>query len=698
MDDLKERLIEASVRPLEDNAEMKLAATHLLDGLMEPASLGAQEAIARWDAVDARPGQPWWQATLWAALLVVSVTMLLRDYQEISRYVAWREWIGGNMMSASMPEPAANFTRSLTHEQTLLLGDDPQLPRKEALWHLHPDNPAYFAEYAVEHANEFKTLPPDFLETARRLDPENAWFTWLAASVEVKGALENISVKHEEPDGSVREIDTWTVLDQARVDRASALVVEARSQQNFENYANEMLLKRQALFPVRNLIDRMDGIGEISKTSFSPNLRLMDAAFLQIARSRLAAEAGNVAGFQDACQNGERFLRQLAGSEAGTMLTGVIEIGYLASLSKAFAEGGKQLGLEREAARWKKLMDAFSARKTAIRSNVFLVDGKVTEPKLIGGALFGNLSEVGARAVQTPPALTDADFKPGRMLDHEILSRFCGYLSWVVMGFSLLAMAGYQFRVAPLGRRLAKRMEQLLVYQDWAWIIGAGIILPLAYVTAVNRLTPLGGRQFGMIGNAILLPTGHFLGLILLWLIVPLQIVRWRLAQRIPWLGFPRDSWPGWLAVVASVAFVPLIGWAGITRSFAPFWADWMEKLNVALSVLNAAEVPWRWWLAVGVLAMPGLWLSFCICSALLISSHRLVHRATTARILVKTFAVVMILIALLTMAFKKSERSWFQRDHMICWDSAKPGWTAYEADIALQLKKEMRDLIGSQH
>jgi hypothetical protein len=119
-----------------------------------------------------------------------------------------------------------------------------------------------------------------------------------------------------------------------------------------------------------------------------------------------------------------------------------------------------------------------------------------------------------------------------------------------------------------------------------------------------------------------------------------------------------------------------------------------MRNLNVDLSFPSASDGPWRWGLAIGALALPVLWLIVCVCSALLSSRRRLFHHAITAGILVKTFPAAMILIALSTMAFKESERSWFKRDPMNCWDSAKPGWTAYEADIALQLKKEMRELL----
>ena len=206
------RLIEAAVRPLSDNAEMEHAATHLLGEVVRPDSPGAEAAIRRWAAVDSQTRGMIWKSVLWILLAVVSIGVGVRDFREVSRYVAWRGSVGG-VMGSSMPEPDAAFGRGLSAEQKLLFGDDLKLPRKKALWHLDPDNPAHFAEYAVEYATEFKTLPPDFLEIARRLDPENAWFTWFAASVEVKGALENKSAEHKEADGTVRVTDTWRVLD-----------------------------------------------------------------------------------------------------------------------------------------------------------------------------------------------------------------------------------------------------------------------------------------------------------------------------------------------------------------------------------------------------------------------------------------------------------------------------------------------------
>lgn len=692
MPDLPTRLIETAVRPFSDNAEMKLAATHLLGEVVRPDPPGAEAAIRRWVAVDSQTRGMIWKSALWILLAVVSIGVGVRDFREVSRYVAWRGWVGG-VMASSMPEPDAAFVRGLSAEQKLLFGDDPKLPRSEALWHLDPDNPAHFAEYAVEYATEFKTLPPDFLEIARRLDPENAWFTWFAASVEVKGALENKSAEHKEADGTVRVTDTWKVLDQARVDRASALIAKARIQPKCENYASEMLLNRQALFPNRNLIDRMDGIGQISNASHVSNLKLMEAAFFQVARSRLAVEAGDVAGFQDACQTGERFLRHLAGSEVGTMLNGVIEIGYLASLSKTFAEGAERLALEPEAGRWRQLVEAFVARKSTIRANVSLVDGKVADPQLVAGTLYGISLEGGLRVVESPPPLTDADLKPGRLLDHEILSRFCSYVSWIVMGLCLAAVAAYRFRVSRLVRRLSGRMVELLDGGDWAWILGAGVLLPLAYMLAVNRLTPLGGRDFGMLGNGMLLPAGHFVGLILLWLTVPTCVTKWRLAKGAGGLGFTTAGWLGWLAVVSAAAFIPLIGWAAISQSSADFWSLWMGHLG--LEIPSSASAPWRFWIAVGMLAVPLLWVIFCIFRALLSRTRRVIHHTTVARVQVQVFTMAILLLASLTTGFKVAENHWFQRETLGKIDPVKPGWSAFEHEVAAQMRRELTEILG---
>jgi hypothetical protein len=261
------------------------------------------------------------------------------------------------------------------------------------------------------------------------------------------------------------------------------------------------------------------------------------------------------------------------------------------------------------------------------------------------------------------------------------------------MGLCLAAVAAYRFRVSRLVLRLSGRMKELLDGGDWAWILGAGVLLPLAYVLAVNRLTPLGGREFGMLGNGMLLPAGHFVGLILLWLTVPILVTRWRLGKRAVGLGFTKAGWLGWIAVACAAAFVPLIGWAAISQSYAPDWRFWMEDLGIELP--ESPGEPWRFGVAFGFLGAPLLWVIFCTFRALLSPTRRVIHHATVARVLVRVFTMAMLLLAILTIGFKAAENHWFQRETLGRVDPAKPGWSAFEHEVAAQMRRELKEILG---
>ena len=64
MPDARERLIEAAVRPFDDNTEMKLAASEMRGVLIESEAPGAEEATARFEAVDGR-----WRFLAWKSPL-----------------------------------------------------------------------------------------------------------------------------------------------------------------------------------------------------------------------------------------------------------------------------------------------------------------------------------------------------------------------------------------------------------------------------------------------------------------------------------------------------------------------------------------------------------------------------------------------------------------------------------------------------
>ena len=322
-----------------------------------------------------------------------------------------------------------------------------------------------------------------------------------------------------------------------------------------------------------------------------------------------------------------------------------------------------------------------------------MVEGKVEDSRRVTGLLCGSTLEVGAKVVENPPPLSDADLEPGRMLDHEILSRFSGYAVWLVMGVLTGAVALYRFRVSVMVRRLADRVEDLLRPVDWIWILGGGIMLPFGIVMAVNRHTPLGGRDFGMLGTSLLLPAGHFIGLLVLWLLTPLMISRWRLARRAGFFGFSNPPWAEGFALLCAAAFVPVIGWVAISGSPGGFWMEWMKQLGLDVEA-DSSTVPLFWW-AIGLLAVPLLWLLITSSLAVFSGSDRLLRPTTMSLILARVYAFTMLVVILATAGFKAGEQYWFERETLTKFDASLPGWTRYEYHVAVQMRKEIREILG---
>ncbi len=291
---------------------------------------------------------------------------------------------------------------------------------------------------------------------------------------------------------------------------------------------------------------------------------------------------------------------------------------------------------------------------------------------------------------------TDGDLKPGRLFDHEILSRLFSYVSWILIAVCLGFVAAYRFRVSQMARRLAGRIEELLDRRDWGWVMGAGVLLPFAFVMAVNRLTPLGGRQFGVLGNEMLMPAAHFLGLLMLWLIVPAQVVNWRLSKRAGAFGVPKATRVGWLAVFCAAAFVPMVGWTVVSRAFDDFSRIWL--MHLLKFEMEAGAPALVFFVTLGLLGISALWVIFQISAAIFSLANRSIWRAAASLVLVRVYAAAMLLLALAAVGFKASAQYWFDRDMLGKANASEPSWSHFEYQVAVQMRKELRETLGYPH
>lgn len=685
------RLIAAVVRPLSDNAELEQSAIGFLENrITQDADPDAM--IARWDEVDARKRKSIWPIGLWLLVAVVSAGIATANFHEFSRLIPWGKWlVTGSVFTPAPLEGVRHIASRLNESDRLLLVGDLSKPtkseRKAALWHSDPNNPAYFAEYAGAFVGDHEKLPPDFLKTARRIDPDNAWFTYLATAVEADDCVKSKSRKTKRVAGKLVEESpkSWEILDQPRLERAMELLREARSQSKCTDYSSELLRKRLRLLPQSNFIDQLDSTACLSEASVYANIRLRQLWTATAARACSLGESGNVLEFQEIANDADRFLRQMYGGETTTLLDELVARVAVSTLAESLGSGAEKLGLEDQAAYWKPIDIGMTEAQERLKSREFIVDGKAVEPGTItGGIIGGSVIEQTAKRTNTPLLLTDADLKPMRLFEHELFSKIFSCIAWIGLALCAGSAASYRFRVASMSRRLASRMEDQLRPSDWGWILVAGVVLPFVFVMVINRLTPLGGRAFGVHGMGLLLPAGHFLGLLLLWLALPAQVVRWRLAKRVGGFGFPGPSLIGWLTTLSATAFVPMIGWVAVS-----------QVGDSRLSADTFSEWPWQAWAAVGLggIALLGVIVSIGI--AMLGRADHHFYQATSALIMVKVFAVAMLVIALASVGFKASERYWFKQDWMTKFDIAGPGWSAFESQVAAQLRKELRQTLG---
>lgn len=386
-------------------------------------------------------------------------------------------------------ETVAEIGRHLSEqERFLLFGDLTKHPKSEqlrALWQSEPDNPAYFADCADPGA-------PDFLVTARRLEPENAWFTYRAA-----GAMARDTVIREKLTAKARkagEIPKWQILDHAKLDRALACLREAAHQPRFVNHRQPLTARRAALLP------KFDHIARFAAESYQYRYFHSDPTVLDLSRAIAAkawqtGEAGDTAEFRRLLTDANAVLAAYGTQPALTLIDALfvaagasVMIPYLhaAAVKLELAAESGELGALRERLRkWRTAKNAWA-------------DGYPEHDLLaMRGSLPGRLVLAGT-AQQTPEVqLTDSELKPGRMVDHLLAARISSALAWLGLGVALLAARGFGRRESKL-LPPARRMNEQLRPVDWGWIVGIGVALPFGYVTGLSRFTALGGQDWSI--------------------------------------------------------------------------------------------------------------------------------------------------------------------------------------------------------
>lgn len=663
----KEELISTAVRPLADDAEAQMAARQMLADSYQENTTAAGKALQRWSELDAKPRKPLVQIGLLLVLILSGIGILGLSVKEGIRIrIAIKQ-----MASAGLPHAANVGKKDLTPAQQLVLyGDSSKLSRSDrwkALWDQNPGNAAYFAQYAFVHLSDHETLPLDFLDTARRIDPQNAWFTYVAAAVAAEGAT---GKKAKPPGANSRTPSQWEVLDPARLNEALALLREARSQPLCKDYQKDLMAEKIALMDQSTILKRFHTLAHLAGLTAADTVAVRRLGDVFAAQALLLAQEKREEDYRELVADFEDMSRKTLRMDVCSMVPPLVFRVIAQQSTSALASAAKDLGHAEESTRFQKAYDGIQGSRDMIKNRQFTVDGVDFRRK--SDLISGLMTPMVALRTRETVEISDEELKPVRTLEHDYMAILCSAVLFPILGILAFLTWIYRFRHRKLHGHLALRMKALLLPGDWCGILLPGVVLPSVFILTLTFLTPLSGRDFSIYGHHLAMPASHFLDLLLLVTIVPILLIRRALARRAASFGFSsRRAWIGW-GMVGIVILHAII--TGI-----------LAKNGMTNHIVKAESL----------LALPVLWLLCTAIRALLTGHVRSLATATTARTLPVVYATAMLCAVWIIPIFKASADHWFSKDTLLRLDPAAPGWGGYESKVTTRYQQETRELLG---
>ena len=691
MPDPADAFLDAAVRSFDDNAELQMIARREMAVLLEEAPVAAgtlAEATRRFDEVDRKGGGIWGNWCVSAMLLTLVGALVWSGfgfYQDRKEIRCLKKFDDYRMRGVRFDR----LSVGLPLKDALLLNSNSGL-----LWESDRRDPLLFANHLLKKWEGERALPPDILDQAEQVDPGNGFHSFLAAAASSGGVS---SIRQSRVSGAPPPIPQWQIKDEALWLECLRLLEQAAAAPRFESYQRDLIRRRLEVMPAAG-----DVLDQVTVRSYFAHLGENDFRYGFGLGPNVAAKAERCLIERDA--EGLRKLMGIWDKLCGAMLNdfdGLVltssEVSYLAGTPiRNFIASAEGLGMEEEARTLQQKMQRLSDRyrKPAPPQS------EEAEKRMRSHS--GNLHYQVLAWVGWESAPEEPDLRAGRLADHELMNRV---VAWVLSFLLVLVCAGvalYRFRSTTFARRMSQRISVLLTPADFAWIIGAGVLLPFLFLQAVSRLTPLGGRDWSFIAHGGMITVGQHLAAALLMLLLPVLLGSWRAGRRTGLPGMKsRRSVAGWTAVLGGFLAVPMFGVALLANSSSGllFSATWTNSFGTNFLELDPFEVepPGYAWISNAVLllgliivALIGLGLR-----SVFPLRHRLLRRLVASRALVPAYACGALLFSLASQLCHVAERHWVAQERLLMPRPDLPGPTELEFQEVERERANLREALG---
>jgi hypothetical protein len=693
MPDPADAFLDAAVRSFDDNAELQVVARRELEETLQHAPDRGEplDALARrFDRSDAKPRHRWRSLLSLATVISVAIAVwtLAGLYSQRDEFL----WLRG-MMSWDLHEmPADKIARGLSPQDRLLLMGDPEAKpagdRMKRLWESDPDNPAYLAEHARWQLKEEKTLPPELLAEALRLEPDNGYIHYLAAIAESPGAVKSVDVPRKR--GEPRPPTLYEVTDEAKCRKTLDHLHAATMAPRFDGYESELLSRRLPLLPptedilsIAPLCHYLFGNDIVTVTGFSlPELICAEA---QACRTQ-----GDREGFLKLVESWDRLTGRLMETGRLTMMNILILRGSAGGPLDDFISTAEDLDLPDMTARLRERKEKLSREHSPLRRAIRFEEGK--RHAVLHGSFFNQHTF----RLEMP---REEDLRPGRLAEYALMDRVAAFAGWGVLCLAAFAATLYRFRGSAMVRRLSGRLAMLAGPRDLLVVALLGAVLPYLLVLAAIHFTPFGSRAWSLSSQGGSILVGQLGSVLLLMLLLPPLVARTYLTGRAARVGLAAGRpVAGWLAVIAAGAALPVFGVAQSVTLPQPLmkWGDFLSGRSIIELDPGRASDPGQGWLwaGAGLLAIALLIGMTGVVRSLFSRRVHLLRRLVLARLVVPGYVAGGLMFAMAMPLYHEVERKWFARDTTMTYLPENRGLTPAEAELVRQEVAQIREVL----